>query len=167
MSFKNVYGGRHATRAAAKIAQRIQYAFTEPAHLVRKEIIALGYGCQIEEKITVAPVCSVTAAIAGLKEAAPGGYKETPIENGATFTVDLFIKEHRICIEVDGIYHLTKKQEAKAAWRDALLIANGYKVVHVDAYYTKNAEWLSKLRVRLSEVLMKMRTGMMTEGKID
>ena len=152
MTFKNVYGGAHATRAAAKIAQRIQYAFTEPAHLVRKEIIALGYGCQIEEPISI-----YTEKIHEIPD----------FHSQKTFTVDLYIKEHRICIEVDGIYHLTKKQEAKAAWRDALLIANGYKVVHVDAYYTRNAEWLSKLRVRLSEVLMKMRTGMMTEGKID
>ena len=84
-----------------------------------------------------------------------------------SFAIDLYIKEHRICVEVDGIYHLTKKQEAKAAWRDALLIANGYKVVHVDAYYTRNAEWLSKLRVRLSEVLMKMKRGELQEAKID
>jgi hypothetical protein len=43
MSFKNVYGGRHATRVAEKIAQRTQYAYTQPAQLVRKEIIELGY----------------------------------------------------------------------------------------------------------------------------
>ena len=61
----------------------------------------------------------------------------------------------------------TKKQEAKAAWRDALLVANGYKVVHVDAYYTKNAEWLSKLRVKLSDRLMKMKRGELQEAKIN
>ena len=146
----SVFGGQHKSRAAAKIAQRTQYAFTAPAQLVRKEIIALGYGCRIEEPIPNGNM---------------GGSQWVKANHG--FTADLYIPEHRIIIEVDGIYHLTKKQEAKAAWRDGLLIANGYKVVHVDAYYTGNAEWLSKLRVRLSEVLMKMRTGMMTEGKID
>ena len=36
-----------------------------------------------------------------------------------------------------------------------------------DAVYTRNAEWLSKLRMRLSEVLMKMKRGELQEAKID
>lgn len=43
-------------------------------------------------------------------------------------------------IEVDGIHHETRIQERKRRWRDSLLTAHGYDVIHIDARLTVEAQ---------------------------
>lgn len=109
---------------------------TEPETIVRGILKELGYGFRLQEPIDV---------IVKLE----GGM----LSDKKTFVIDLFIPEHKICVEVDGIHHRTARQERKAAWRDAQLIANGYKVLHIDAEWTETKERQNQLYFSLRDEL--------------
>jgi hypothetical protein len=55
-------------------------------------------------------------------------------EEGEEWTLrpDRQIKDTNIVVQLDGPYHRTKRQQQKHNWRDGAIIANGYRVLHID-----------------------------------
>lgn len=54
------------------------------------------------------------------------------ISGNAYVIVDFYLpKPYKICIEVDGEYHLSKQQIQKDKWKDNYLKNRGFKVVRI------------------------------------
>lgn len=126
---------------------------TEPENVVRGQLKELGYGYRIQEKITV-------------DVAIPDEIQSYGVGQQSVFTIDLFIPEHRICVEVDGEYHRTARQERKTAWRDAQLIANGYRVLHIDAAYTETQFGIALLKPLMMKALDELKAGAVQTRRI-
>lgn len=153
-------------------------ALTEPENVVRGILKDLGYGYRIQEKITVNtieekdPFEGTTVGLASdeVSSISWNGlrYPDSNVDGfgrsstSIVLTIDLFIPEHRICVEVDGEYHRTARQERKTAWRDAQLIANGYRVLHIDAAYTETKELQEQLKPLIQKAIKELIAGEQT-----
>lgn len=136
MTSKNETGAWIAYKGNSKSA------LTAGETVVREILGELGYGYRLQEPINLHPL------IEGREE--PSLF---------TFTIDLFIPEHKICVEIDGIHHRTARQERKTAWRDAQLNANGFKVLHIDSEYTEGKDNIAALKPLIATALMWLREG--------